>query len=59
MKKNKEMEKLSKDLGVNPQDLMKELDKLRKKGKEMDDLKKKTNGKNPDEMVKENDKLKD
>ena len=38
---------------------MKELDKLRKKGKEMDDLKKKTNGKNPEEMVKENDKLKD
>ncbi len=38
---------------------MKELEKLRKKAKEMDELKKKTNGKNPDDIVKENDKMKD
>ncbi len=41
LKKAAELDKLQKKLGLNPDDLMKELEALRKMKKELDDLKKK------------------
>ena len=52
------MDKISKNMGgQKPDDLLKELEKLKKKAKEADDLKKKL-GKTPEELAKENDKMK-
>lgn len=44
--------------GLNIDDLLKELEALRKKAKELDDLKKKLNGVDPNDLIKELDKLK-
>ena len=63
-KKSGDFDKLSKKLGggngqgVNIDDLLKELEALRKKAKELDDLKKKLNGMDPNDLLKELEKLK-
>jgi len=56
-----DLDKVAKKLGgpggLNIDDLLKELDALRKKAKELDDLKKKLNGVDPNDLLKELDKL--
>lgn len=51
---------MAKKLGngnINIDDLLKELDALRKKAKELDDLKKKLNGMDPNDLFRELEKL--
>ena len=53
-----DLDKVAKKMGnINIDDLLKELDALRKKAKELEDLKKKLNGMDPNDLFRELEKL--